>query len=71
MLVNEGAGLAPLGDAPSIDEESESPDSLSGMNDTPDCLMSSSRNNISDCSRLRLYEISHGIRRCSRPFRWK
>jgi hypothetical protein len=49
MLVKEGAGLAPLGDAPSVDEDSESLDGLSGENDTPDCLISSSRNNISDC----------------------
>jgi hypothetical protein len=49
MLVNEGAGLAPLGDAPIVDEESESVDGLSGEKDTPDCLMSSSRNSISDC----------------------
>jgi hypothetical protein len=33
MLVREGAGLAALGDAPSVDEESESLEGLSAEKD--------------------------------------
>lgn len=38
---------------------------------TPDCLMSSSLARISEVPRERLKLMSHGMRRCSSPFRWK
>jgi hypothetical protein len=54
MLVRDSAGLAALGEAPRVDEESESFESLSAEKDTPDCLISSTRNKISDCWRFKL-----------------
>jgi hypothetical protein len=54
MLVVDNAGLAGTGDAPWVDEDSESPSGLSAEKDTPDCRISSSRNRISECCRFKL-----------------
>jgi hypothetical protein len=69
MLVVDGAGLAATGDAPCVDEDSDSLGGLSAEKDTPDCRMSSRRIRISDCCRFRLYDIWHGMSFCSSPFR--
>lgn len=41
----------------------------SGVKETPDWRISSRRMRISDVFRARLNEMSHGMRRCSRPLR--
>ena len=61
-VVAPGEAVLDVEFAPALVEES-------GVKETPDWRISSRRMRISDVFRARLNEMSHGMRRCSRPLR--
>jgi hypothetical protein len=61
-VVAPGEAVLDVEFAPALVEESD-------VKETPDWRISSRRMRISDVFRARLNEMSHGMRRCSRPLR--